>query len=243
MAAKKENNFVKAEGKVEQWYEWVFTLNHQENPFHPAKGGDYWHVNNNNKDIIWLAGVTATTRPAYDPNNTPNLNAIVNGSEARVVYDNGDGRPVKNLPAINTRTIRLNKGDTRDLYIPLSTELATANKYPKLAAQLSDLAREITNREDPPGFLAFQPAGGNIQALDVDQLKTEFRLNGSIGSLNVPEDNVFMLPEGNGPAAFSEYAVIMRGDALKPGTNKLKFGVRGKHPAGFSFEVEYEIIK
>jgi hypothetical protein len=241
--ASTDNSFVKAEGRVEQWYDWVFSLNHGRNPFHPTDGGKYWDVNNNNKDIIWLAGVTATTRPAYDPNNTPNLDAIVNGSEARVAYDNGNGRPVKNLPAINKRTIRLNKGDTRDLYIPPSTELATAIKYPKLADRLSELAQKIVDREDPPAFVEFQPANANIQALDVKQLKTEFRVNGSIGSLSVPEDNVFMLPEGSGAAAFSEYAVIVTGDSLKPGTNKLKFGVKGKHPAGFSYEVEYEIIK
>ncbi len=244
MDAKMQNNFENVDlHKVEEWYEWVFRLNHERNPFHPTVGSKYWDAKNDDSKIIWLAGVTATTRPAYKPNNNPNLEEIVNGAEAKVVYNDGNGKPIERLPqSIIKRSISLNKGHRRDLYIPASTELATEAKYPKLKEHLAELAKKIIDREDPPAFVEFKSASGkNIQELKGEQLKAEFRRNGTIGQLTVPKDNVFMLPEGNGAAAFSEYAVILKGHALEPGKNKLRFGIKGKHPAEFSYEVEYEI--
>ena len=47
-----------------------------------------------------------------------------------------------------------------------------------------------------------------------------------------------MLPPGNGPAAYSDYAVILKREALKPGKNTLRFGVDGKF---FAYTVVYKI--
>jgi hypothetical protein len=248
MAAKMDNNFRKPDpDEVEGWYKWVLSLDNKQNPFHPTDGDKYWNVKNNDNKIIWLAGITATTRPAYKPNNTPNLDAVVKGSEAKVVYNDGNGKPVEKLrDPIKSRRITLNKGDKRDLYVPPSTELSTATKYPKLADRLSELAQKIIDREDPPAFVKFRAANETTQDLDVNQLKTEFRLNGTISVPPYEDDNVFMLPPyepENAAGAFSEYAVILRGSALKEGTNRLKFGINGKSPGEFSYEVEYEIIK
>jgi hypothetical protein len=248
MAAKMDNNFRKPNpDEVEGWYNWVLSLDNKENPFHPADGGKFWEVKNGNNKIIWLAAITATTRQAYKPNNTSNLDAVVNGSEARVVYNDGNGKPVEKqrLPPIKPRTIPLKKGDTRDLYVAPSTELATTTKYPKLAGRMIELAQKIIEREDTNAFVEFQPANENTQYLDVNQLKNEFSINRAISLPPYPDDNVFMLPpyQSGAEAAVSEYAVILGGSALKPGTNRLKFGVIGNHPAEFSYEVEYEIIK
>jgi hypothetical protein len=47
-----------------------------------------------------------------------------------------------------------------------------------------------------------------------------------------------MLPTGQGVAAFSDYAVILKGDALEPGPNTLEFGVKARH---FRYTVKYTI--
>jgi hypothetical protein len=47
-----------------------------------------------------------------------------------------------------------------------------------------------------------------------------------------------MLPSGKGAAAFSDFAVILKGDALKPGQNTLEFGVNAKF---FRYKVKYTI--
>lgn len=245
MAAKMDNNFRKPNpDEVEGWYNWVLSLDNKQNPFHPADGGKFWEVKNDNNKIIWLAAISATTRQAYKPNNTPDLNAVVRGSEARVVYNDGNGRPVEKLDPIKPRTIPLKKGDTRDFYVPTSTELATTIKYPNLPGRMEELAREIIDREDPPAFVEFQPANGNTLHLDVNQLN-EFRVNRAISLPPYPDDNVFMLPpyKAEAETAVSENSVVLRGSALKPGTNRLKFGVIGKPPAEFGYEVEYKIIK
>jgi hypothetical protein len=240
------------EALVEKWYRWVFSLNHQSNPFHPIKGAQYWKEKNTDENIIWLAGVTATTQPAKQPSQIPNVKAIVAGAEAKAVYDDGDGNPIQNLPTINPRNITIDKGDNRDLYIPVSTELATATKYPKLVNSLSQLAQEIIDREDdkgaPPAFVEFEDAQGNKDMRRREQLKPEFRVNGTINQLNILADNVGMQPPGNGAAAFSDYALILKRkpedesqdvpDPLKPGTNTLRFGVDGQF---FNYTVEYKI--
>lgn len=230
------------QAQVKEWYEWLFSLNNQKNPFHPTKGGQYWDVNNTNQNLIWLAGVIATTAPAHQPSQIANVNAIVQVTQANVVYNDGNGNPVQNLPSISPRDISLNKGDDRDLLIPVSTELAHERKYPKLANNLSALAQEIIDRENsngiPPAFVEFQDAGKNKESLNGNQLKTGFRVNGSFDNLNVPPDNVGMIPQGNGRAAFSDYSVILKHDALKPGKNTLKFGVNGQF---FTYTVVYTI--
>jgi hypothetical protein len=240
--------------QVKEWYDWALSLNHGQNAFHPTKGGQYWDVNNNNETVIRFAGVTATTDPAHKPSNIPNLNAIVAGSAAKAVFDDGDGNPTQKLPSVATRNIPI-KGILRggDLYIPVSTELATTTKYPQLkGASLSQLAAEIIDREDvngvPPAFVEFQDAQGNKHTLNGNQLKAGFRVNGTIDQLSVSPDNIFMLPPGSGAAAFSDYAVILKRDrqeatgenvpTLKPGTNTLRFGVDGKF---FSYTIEYKI--
>ena len=231
------------EALVEKWYRWVFSLNHQSNPFHPINGEQYWKEKNTDENIIWLAGVTATTQPAKQPSQIPNVRAIVAGAEAKAVYDDGDGNPIQNLPTINPRNITIDKGDNRDLYVPLSTEIATATKYPKLVNSLSQLAQEIIDREDdkggaPPAFVEFEDAQGNKDTRRREQLKPEFRVNGTINQLNIIADNVGMLPPGDGAAAFSDYAVVLKRDALRPGTNRLRFGVDGQF---FNYTVEYKI--
>jgi hypothetical protein len=250
MAAKMDNNFRKPEpGEVEGWYKWVLSLDNTKNPFDPEDAGANWDYKNDYNEIIWLAGITATTRPAYKPNNTSNLDAVVKGSEARVVYNNGKGKPVnKNqLPRIQPRLITLKKGDERDLYVPPTTELSTSTKYPNLEGRLSELAQKIVDREDALPFVEFQPANEPTQFLDTNQLKTEFRVNGIISLPPHRDDNVFMLPrhESGAQAAFSENATVLRGSALRTGTNSLKFGVKenGGSNHEFSYEVEYKIIK
>jgi len=248
MATKMNNNFRKPKpSEVEGWYKWALSLNNTKNPFDPADAGVNWEYKNNNSEIIWLAGITATTRPAYKPNNTSNLDAVVKGSEARVVYNDGKGEPVnKNqLPEIKTREISLKKGDERPLYVPPTTELATSTKYPNLANSLEELAKKIVDREDAPAFVEFQPANEPTQFLDTNQLKTEFRIDGIISLPSHPDDNVFMLPpyETGAQAAFSEYATVLRASALKTGTNILRFGVKEIKGSihEFSYTVEYQI--
>jgi hypothetical protein len=63
-------------------------------------------------------------------------------------------------------------------------------------------------------------------------------VNGAFDQLNVPPDNVFMLPPGNGPAAFSDYSVILKRDALTQGKNTLRYGIDGQF---FAYSVEYTI--
>ncbi len=235
--------FVKpTEEQVKQWYKYFFSLNNQANPFHPINGGQFVEKNNNNQGLIFVGGVTATTQPAKQPSKIPNVNAIVAGAQAKAVYNDGDGNPVQNLPAINKRAITISQGDNRDLYVPMSTELATATKYPKLENNLGELAKKIIDREDingaPPAYVEFDDGQGSNIMLYGSQLKPQFRVNGTIDQLNVPPNNVGLLPEGTGPAAFSDYAAILKHDALKPGKNTLRFGVDGKF---FSYTVEYEI--
>ena len=228
---------------VKEWYKWLFSLNHQKNPFHPTNGGQFWNVNNNNQNLIWLAGVIATTAPAKQPSQIPNLNAIVQGSQAKAVYNDGNGNPVQKLPPISPRNISLDKGDNRDFLVPVSTELAHERKYPDQANNLSQLAQEIIDREDvkgaPPAFVEFQDAqGSNKESLNGNQLKTGFRVNGTFDNLNLPPDNIGMLPPGNGRAAFSDYSVILKRNALTPGKNTLRFGVNGQF---FAYTVVYTI--
>jgi hypothetical protein len=229
--------------QVREWYEWIFSLTNKNNPFHPTKGGQFLNVNNTNGSLFWLAGVTATTVPAYKPSQIPKVNAIVQeSSEARAVYNDGDGNPAQKLPPLTPRNITIDKGDNRALFMGVSTELATAAKYPELVNNLKELAQEIIDREDvkgsPPAFVQFEDAQGNKQSLNGSQLKTGFRVNGAFDQLNVPPDNVFMLPPGNGPAAFSDYSVILKRDALTQGRNTLRYGVNGKF---FAYTVEYII--
>jgi|GEM_PF-3217957 len=229
--------------QVTEWYNWVFGLTNQKNPFHPIDGGQFWNVNNTNQNLIWLAGVTASTQPANKPSQITDVNAIVQGSEAKVVYNGGNGDAEQNLPAVKPREITINKGDNRNLYIPVSTEIATATKYPKLQDNLAELAQKITDREDvkgaPPAFVEFQNSQGEVHSLSGGELKkTGFRVNGTIDQLTVHEDDVFMLPSGKGPAAFSDYVVILKRNALTQGKNTLRFGVNGQF---FAYTVEYTI--
>ena len=230
--------------QVLEWYTWFFSLEHRANPFHPAVGGKYWKENNDNKEVIWLAGVTATTEPAYKPSQISNINAVVAGSGARAVYNDGDGNPIQKLTSVAPRNIAIDRDDSRDLYIPIFTVLATATKYPKLAENLSELAQLIIDREEtkgaPPAFVEFMDAEGNRHILTGNELRHGFRINGMIDQVNVPPHNVGMLPTGDGPAAFSDYAVILNNKALKWGANTLKFGVNGKF---FDYNVEYKIQK
>jgi hypothetical protein len=225
--------------QVREWYKWLFSLNNKANPFHPTNGGQHSKVNNTNKDLIWLAGVTATTQPARQSSQISDVNVA---SQTTAEYSNGNENPVPNLPTINPRNITIDKGDGRDLYIPVSTELATATKWPKLVDYLSDLAQKIIDRDDikgaPPAFVEFVDAEGNKHTLNENQLKSRFRVNGTIDKLDVRPDNVGMTPPGNGPAAFSDYVVILYNKALKPGINTLRFGFKGKF---FSYMVEYKI--
>jgi hypothetical protein len=227
---------------VREWYKWVFSLNHKANPFHPIDGEQHWKENNTNKDFIWLAGVIATTQPAPQPSQISNVNKAL---QASAEYDDGNGHPQQNTPTIkNPRKIKIDKGDTRDLYIPVYTELATATKWPNLVNSLSELAQKIIDRENvngaPPAYVDFVDAEGNSHHIDGNQLKNEFRVDGIIDKLDVPANNVGMTPPGNGPAAFSDYVVILDNKALKPGINKLSFGAKGNF---FSYTVEYEIEK
>jgi hypothetical protein len=229
------------ENQVREWYGWALKLTHKLNPFHPSNGGQFSNVNNNGT-LVWLAGVTATTEPAHKPSNIPNPNAIVAGSAAKAVYDDGNGNPTQNLPSTAPRNISIS-GDARSLYIPVCTELATTTKYPQLkGASLSQLAEEIIDREDikgvPPAFVEFQDAQGNKNTLDGNQLKTAYRVTGTIDQVSISNDNIFMLPPGDGAAAFSDYAVIVKRDVLTQGMHTVRFGVNGKF---FSYTVEYNI--
>jgi hypothetical protein len=238
--------FVKpTEEQVGQWYKWVSGLSNKQNPFDPSDEGRSWNAdNNNNGPLIWLAAVTATTEPAYKESNIPNLDAIVAGSGGKVVYNDGKGKPVQKLPPIKLRVIPKNKGGDRDFYIPVSTELATAKKYPKQANRLSETAQRIIDKEEaevgPTAFVQFVNAVGKEYSLNGLEVKEGFRVNSTKDiPFNVKdEDNVFMLPPGEGAAAFYDYAVILSRDALKPGENRLKFGLKGKF---FVYEVEYII--
>ena len=228
--------------QVREWYTWVFSLTHQANPFHPTHGEQHWKVNNTNKDLIWLAGVTATTKPPNQPSQISSVNQVV---QATAVYNDGNGNDMPNPPNIkNPRRIKIDKGDNRNLYIPVCTELAAATKWPNLVNSLGQLAQKIIDREDvngaPPASVDFVDAAGNSHKIDGNQLKSAFRVNGTIDNLNIPHNDVGMMPTGKGPAAFSDYVVILDNKALKPGTNKLGFGVEGKF---FSYRVEYEIEK
>jgi hypothetical protein len=241
------------EAQVIGWYNWAFSVTNQNNPFHPSKGGNFFKEKNNNEDIIWLAGITATTEPAHKPSQISNVTAVLAGAEARAVYNDGDGKATRNLPPIEPRKIMINQADKRDLYVPISTEIATETKYPKLADKLGELAQKIIDREDdkngdPPAFIEFVDANQKREEKRGKQLKPEFRVNTTIDQLHVPENNVFMLPAGDGAAGVSDYAIILKRmpddqsqdvpDPLKPGTNILKFGVTGKF---FSYTVEYQI--
>jgi hypothetical protein len=228
--------------QVREWYKWVFSLNHGANPFHPVHGEQHWNVNNTNKDLIWLAGVTATTKP---PNQPSQISTVNQAAQEPAVYDDGNGNGVPGQPNIkNPRKIKLDKDDNRNLYIPVCTELASATKWPNLVNSLSQLAQKIIDRDDvngaPPASVDFEDTQGNSHNLDGNQLKSKFRVNGTIDNLDIPRDDVGMMPTGKGAAAFSDYVVILDNKALKPGINKLGFGVDGKH---FSYRVEYEIEK
>ena len=242
--------FVKpTEEQVGQWYEWVMGLSHKQNPFDPSDEGRSWDANNNNGTPIWLAAVTATTEPAYKESNISNLNAIISGAGGKIVYNDGKGKPVQKLPPVLPRVIpgtSKNKVDNMDLYIPLSTELATASKYPKMANVLSTVAKGIIDQEEagfaPPAFVEFVDAKNKVSRLNGREVKELFRVYSTKDiSLTVKsEDNVFMLPPSKGaePAAFYDNAVILKGSALEPGKNTLKFGVNAKY---FRYTVEYTI--
>jgi hypothetical protein len=248
--------------EAKDWYTWVFNRRHgvNPNPFHPTDVDQFWGKNKNgveiwknemaNESLVWFAGLIATTVPAKQPSQIPNLNAIVSGSDAKAVYADGNGGFTNQPPAATRNiTITIEKDDTRDFYIPVATELATATKYPKQADRLGELAEKIIDREEehnkgvPPAFVEFENVNPNGQKqqhqLKGNQLKNGFRINGSI-ALNIPPDNFGLLPPGNGPAAFSDYAVILNSKALKPGINILRFGVEGKF---FSYAVEYKMQK
>jgi len=154
---------------------------------------------------------------------------------------------VQKLPDVLNRVIpgtSKNKIDNKDLYIPLSTELATARKYPKMANSLRDVARGIIDAEEkgvaPPGFVRFVDANKKQSSLNGPEVKEGFRVDSTkdipfnVGS----KDNVFMLPPGEGAAAFADYTIILRGDALKPGENTLEFGVKANY---FRYTVKYTI--
>jgi hypothetical protein len=230
------------QAQVKEWYNWLFSLNNQKNPFHPTQGGQFWDVNNTHQNLIWIAGVIATSAPAKEPIEIGDVNTIVRGSQAKTEYNDGNGNPIL-IPSIIPRDISLNKGDNRDLFVPISTELAHERKYPNVANDLSQLAQEIIDRDSvngvPPAFVEFQDAeGNNKHSLNGEQLKTGFRVNGIFDNLEVPPDNVAMLPTGNGRAAFSDYSVRLKHDALKPGKNKLRFGVCGQF---FAYTLVYTI--
>jgi hypothetical protein len=129
--------------------------------------------------MVWLVGVVAATQPVNKPSQIPNVHAMVSGAQAKAVYNDGDGNAVQILPVINTRAITINEGDNRDLYCAISTELATEVKYPKQVNNLSELAREIIDREDingsPPAFVEFDDGQGTNVMIYGSQLKPEFR--------------------------------------------------------------------
>jgi hypothetical protein len=237
--------FVKPnEEQVAQWYKWVSGLSNKQSPFDPSDEGRSWDANNNNGPLIWLAAVTATTEPAYKESDIPELDAIVAGSGGKVVFNDGKGNPVQKLPPIKPRVIPKSKGGNRDFYIPVCTEIATAKKYPKQANRLSETAQRIIDKEEadvgPTAFVQFVNADKKEYSLNGPEVKERFRVNSTKDiTFNAKDgDNVFMLPSGEGPAAFSDLSVILSRDALKPGENRLKFGLKGKF---FAYEVEYMI--
>jgi hypothetical protein len=249
--------FVKpTEEQVGQWYIWVSGLHNNkdassnnQNPFDPSDKGQSWEANNNSENNgtpIWLAAITATTEPAYKESHISNLNAIVAGAGGKIVYNDGKGNPVQKLPSILDRVIPGTPEDKlgkRDLYVPISTELAIATKYPKLTGRLSDTAKGIIDAEeaniDPPGFVRFVDAEGKESNLKGPEIQQQLRINSTKDiHLTFPDDNVFLLPPGEGAAAFADYAVMLKGDALKPGPNTLEFGVNAKF---FRYRVKYTI--
>jgi hypothetical protein len=239
--------FVKPDEElVKQWYDWVSKLNHKENPFHPSQGEKYWNMKNNNKEVIWLAGVIGANPSTKIANisNTTDLNArVAEISNEKAEYDDGNGNIIPDMPEVNPRTISI-KEDKKDLYIPVCTSCETEIEHKVLKGKsLSQLAERIIDREeddnaDPHAFVELDD-GRQKRTLNTNQLKTGFRVNGTIDQLTFSEDNIFMLPPGNTSAAFSDYAVRLKRHALNSGTNTLKFGIgSGKF---FRYTVEYKI--
>jgi hypothetical protein len=242
--------------EVENWYiRWLQNRRYgvNRNPFHPTDVDQFWGKDKDgveiwkkemaNEGLIYCAGLIATTRPCKEPSQISNLDAIVAGAEAKAVYADGNGSCMEKLPSkTRTITISIDKGDTRDFYIPVSSELATATKYPKQADKLSELAKRIIDREEeneiPPVFVQFENKKGK-EELTGGQLKSGFRVSGTL-ALNIPTGNFGLLPPGEGPAAYYDYAVKLKHNALEQGQNKLRFGVNGDF---FSYEVEYNIVK
>lgn len=232
-------NFSKPEkNQVAEWYHWVFSLNNGQNPFDPKVGGKFWDTAQTNNSLIWLAGVTATTEPAWKESKISNLTALVASSQGKTVYNDGKGNPVPKLPSAEPRLINIGD-DPRDLYCPISTELATATKYPNIS-DLQKAADEIIDREDVPGKPPYPPAFVEINGQKKANAELlSYRTKDSIDVLTVPSNNVFMLPKQvSKKAAFSDYSVIVKRDALTLTENTLKFGVTGKF---FEYTVEYKI--
>lgn len=225
--------------QVRAWYDWVFSLNHGKNPFDPKDGGKSWNTNQANNKLIWLAGITATTEPAYKPSKIPNLNALVSSSQGKTVYNDGTGKPTPTSPSIALREISIGN-DTRDLYCAVSSEFAPEVKYPT-QPDLQACADKIIDRENvkgsPPAFIELN----NNELKDAQLL--QYRVRGSYDQFDIPANNIFMLPSGKGEsgqgkAAFSDYAVIVKRSALNQTENTLKFGVHGEF---FEYTVEYKI--
>lgn len=227
--------------EVRAWYDWIFSFTNKNNPFHPIKGGQFLNENNTHEKLLWLAGVVATTVPANKPSQISNVKAIVEGSEATAVYNDGEGNPTQKLPPFTPRTIYIGKGDTRGVFMGITTEVASFVKYPKVD-NLQELAQQIIDREDvkgaPPAFVEFEDAQGKKYNLTGSDLKTGFRVNGTFEQIDIRPDNVFMLPPGSGRAACSDYSVKLKRNALTEGKNTLRFGVNGKF---FAYSAEYII--
>jgi hypothetical protein len=229
------------QAQVKEWYKWLFSLNNQRNPFHPAQGEQFWEENNTNQNLIWIAAVIATTAPAKDAIEIADVNTIVRGPNAKTEYNDGNGNPIL-IPSIIPRNITLKKGENRNLFVPIYTELAHEIKYPSLGNNLSQVAQEIIDRDKingvPPAFVEFQDAQANSkQILNGNEL-TAYHVDGMFDDLPVADDNIAMLPKGSGRAAFSDYSVILKRDAVKPGENKLRFGVCGRF---FAYTLAYTI--
>lgn len=222
--------------QVKKWYNWVLSLNHTKNPFHPEDGGKSWQVNNNDKELIWLAGVTARTPKEA---TIPDLDAIITGSLSKAQYDNGGGKLTPTPPTVVPRKIEI-EDDKRNLYIPIYDELATPNEYSGLTGtSMEEIAQKIIDREDNKGGVP--PASvelDNKHKLNGNDLKPRYRFDGTIDIDVRNDDNVFLLPAGKGTAAFCDYAVILNREALTSGTHMLKFGATGRF---FGYTVEYEI--
>ena len=233
--------FVQAEPEMtKKWYQWTATLNNLQNPFSPTDAGKNWNVNQTDQKLIWLAGITATTEPAYKPVPIPNPTAIVERSAA-VVYNDGKGNPVQRegVPKVVPREISLELTEHRDLYLPIDTELAIKTKYPNvtdlpaLAKALSD--KENNQQDNPPASVTLN----KVNKIDPAEIKN-FAVEGDNLDLKFDKDNVFMFPPGEGIAAFYDYAVILKNEGLKEGRNELIFGVKGKY---FDYTVTYNINK